>query len=129
MKAKITQVKADQDYRNDLSQRTLEFAIRLIALVDALPKSRAADVIGRQLLRSGTSIGANYREAQRAESRDDFIHKVAISSKEAAESEYWLELITQTKQLASRDAENLLIECRELIAILLSIGKKAKANK
>ena len=129
MKAKITQVKADQDYRNDLSQRTLEFAIRLIALVDALPKSRAADVIGRQLLRSGTSIGANYREAQRAESRDDFIHKVAISSKEAAESEYWLELITQTTLLASANAEKLLVECRELIAILLSIGKKAKTNK
>jgi four helix bundle protein len=121
--------KADCAYGNDLSRRTLEFAIRLIALVDALPKSRAADVIGRQLLRSGTSIGANYREAQRAESRDDFIHKTAISSKEAAETEYWLELIAQTKQLASNDAEKLLIECRELIAILLSIGKKAKANK
>lgn len=120
---------ADRTYRTDLTRRTLEFSIRLIALVDALPKSRAADVIGRQLLRSGTSIGANYREAQRAESRDDFIHKVAISSKEAAESEYWLELIAQTKQLESKDAENLLLECREIIAILLSIGKKAKANK
>lgn len=120
---------AGRSYGNDLSRRTLEFAIGLIALVDALPKSRAAEVIGRQLLRSGTSIGANYREAQRAESRDDFIHKVAISSKEAAETEYWLELIAQTKQLASNDAEKLLFECRELIAILLSIGKKAKANK
>ncbi|MEI6081961.1 MAG: four helix bundle protein [Verrucomicrobiota bacterium] len=69
------QTNADRSYGNDLSRRTLEFAVRLIALVDALPKSRAADVIGRQLLRSGTSIGANYREAQRAESRDDFIHK------------------------------------------------------
>lgn len=125
----MTDIKADRTYGNELSRRTLEFAIRLIALVDALPKSRAADVIGRQLLRSGTSVGANYREAQRAESRDDFIHKVAISSKEAAESEYWLELIVQTKQLASSDAEKLLLECREFIAILLSIGKKAAANK
>jgi four helix bundle protein len=120
---------SDRSYGNDLSRRTLEFAVRLIALVDALPKSRAADVIGRQLLRSGTSVGANYREAQRAESRDDFIHKIAISSKEAAETEYWLELISQTTQLASNDADKLLIECRELIAILLSIGKKARANK
>jgi four helix bundle protein len=125
----VKESKLNHSYANDLSQRTLEFAIRLIALVDALPKSRAADVIGRQLLRSGTSIGANYREVQRAESRDDFIHKVAISCKEAAESEYWLELITQTEQLASNDAEKLLVECRELIAILLSIGKKAKTNK
>ena len=122
-------MKGEKEYRNDLSNRTLEFAIRLIVLVDKLPKSRAADVIGRQLLRSGTSIGANYREAQRAESRLDFIHKVAISSKEAAESEYWLELITSAKLLGSTEANHLLDECRELIAILLSIGKKAKANK
>ena len=103
-------MKADQQYGNDLSKRTLEFAIRLIVLVDKLPKSRASDFIGRQLLRSGTSIGANYREAQRAESRLDFIHKVPIYSKEAAESEYWLELITSTKLLESIETGQLLVE-------------------
>lgn len=122
-------MKEDIQYGNDLSRRTLHFAVKLISLVNALPKSRAADVIGRQLLRSGTSIGANYREAQRAESRDDFIHKIAISSKEVAETEYWLELILQTPELKASGVADLLKECRELIAILLTIGKKAKTNK
>lgn len=74
--------------KDELEKRTKEFAIRIIQFVTALSKSKAADVMGYQLLKSGTSIGANYREANRAESKKDFIHKIGIVEKEASESEY-----------------------------------------
>jgi four helix bundle protein len=73
--------------KTELETRTKVFALDLIDLVERLPKNRAADVVGRQLLRSGTSIGANYREANRGESRADFIHKLGISTKESAETD------------------------------------------
>ena len=76
--------------RHELEERTKLFALRVIPFVARLPKNKVADVIGYQLTKSGTSIGANYREANRAESRNDFIHKVALVEKEAAETQYWL---------------------------------------
>ena len=75
------------------------------------------------------SIGANSREANRAESRDDFIHKVGIATKEAAETEYWLELLEESQQFHRTDAKLLLIESREILAILVTIEKNAKANR
>ena len=78
--------------KNDLETRTKRFALSIIELVGKLPHSKASDVIGYQLLKSGTSIGANYREASRARSRDDFIHKIGICEKETSETEHWLEL-------------------------------------
>ncbi len=81
--------------RRDLEKRTKIFALRVIRFVGGLPKSKATDVMGYQLLKSGTSIGANYREANRAESHDDFIHKIGIVEKEASETEYWLELFDE----------------------------------
>ena len=78
--------------RSELEKRTKDFAIAVIRFVDKVPTNKAAQLMGSQLLRSATSIGANYREANRAESRRDFIHKVAIVAKEAAESLYWIEL-------------------------------------
>ncbi len=80
----------------ELEQRTKEFALKVIQLVTALPKNKVADVLGYQLLKAGTSIGANYRETNRAESRNDFIHKIGIVEKEAAETIYWLELLTES---------------------------------
>ena len=74
--------------KHELEQRTKGFALRIIRFVAALPKSKVSSVLGYQLLKSGTSIGANYREANRAESRNDFIHKIAIVEKEAAETVY-----------------------------------------
>ena len=82
--------------KRELELRTKTFAIRVIKFVSNLPKSRVTNVLGFQLLKAGTSIGANYREANRAESKNDFIHKIGIVSKEATETMYWLELFKET---------------------------------
>jgi four helix bundle protein len=96
-------------------------------LITTLPKSKAADVISYQILKSATSIGANYREAARAESKADFIHKIGIVEKEANETLYWLELIKES--LVQNDSvDNLLKECDELLAIFVASGKTAKRN-
>ena len=87
--------------KNELESRTKAFALHIIKFVSNLPKNKTTDVLGYQLLKSGTSIGANYREARRAESTDDFIHKIAIVEKEANESKYWLELLM--KQISANN--------------------------
>ena len=110
----------------DLEQRTKVFALQAIRFVSELPRSKALDVIGQQLLKSATSIGANYREANRAESRADFIHKIAIVEKEAAETEYWLELCRETNLGDAKECSWLLQEADELIPIFTSIGKRTK---
>ena len=102
----------------ELERRTKEFALSIVA-----------DVLGYQVLKSGTSIGANYREANRAESHDDFIHKIGIVEKEASESEYWLELLEKSHICGAENIGKLLRECRELIAIFTAIGKTAKARR
>ena len=112
--------------RTELEVRTKQFALDLIDLVERLPVGRAGDVVGRQLFRSGTSIGANYREANRAESKNDFIHKVSISTKEAAETEFWLEIVTESEHLETLGSAEVLSESRELLAILTSIGRNSK---
>lgn len=114
--------------KTELENRTKEFALNLIDLVERMPRNRAGDVVGRQLLRSGTSIGANYREANRAESRADFHHKLGISTKESAETEFWLELVEESPHLQTKGSRELLRESDELIAILTSIGKNSKRN-
>lgn len=113
--------------KTELEDRTLEFALRVIALVDSLPRTTAGTVVGRQLMKAGSSIGANYREAGRAESKEDFIHKIAIAEKEAAETEFWL-LICQRAGLGTAGVENLLDESRQLLAILTTIGRNAKKH-
>ena len=85
----------------ELLDRTKAFALRIIALVDALPATPAGRVIGNQILRSGTSVGANYRSCQRGKSRADFIAKLAIAEEEADESVYWLELLAEASILPS----------------------------
>lgn len=115
--------------KTELETRTKSFSLDLIDLVERLPKGRAGDVIGRQLLRSGTSLGANYREANRAESKKDFLHKIGIATKESAESEYWLELIQESKHLKTAGSDQLLAESQELLAILTAIGRNAKTNQ
>lgn len=115
--------------KTEFETRTKKFALDLIDLVERMPRNRAGDVVGKQLLRSGTSIGANYREANRAESKADFIHKLAISTKEAAESEYWLELISESKHLGTEGTSLLLQESDEIIAILTTMARNAKRQK
>jgi len=120
-------VKGGEMDGRELEERTKIFSTNVIQLITTLPKSKAADVISYQILKSATSIGANYREAARAESKADFIHKIGIVEKEANETLYWLELIKES--LVQNDSvDNLLKECDELLAIFIASGKTAKRN-
>jgi four helix bundle protein len=111
----------------DLRVRTKAFAIRVIRLYCALPKNEVvAQVLGKQALRSGTSIGANYREANRARSKAEFISKIGDCLKEADETLYWLELLLEENILPTRRLQPLLAEADELIAILTTISKRSK---
>ena len=114
--------------KTELETRTKKFALDLIELVEGMPTCRSGTVVGKQVLRSGTSLGANYREANRAESKKDFVHKVGIATKEAAETEFWLELVNESNHLRTPNSEMLLSESRELIAILTAIGRNAKTS-
>jgi four helix bundle protein len=100
-----------------------------VGLVGQLPKTRVAEVLGRQILKSGTSIGAKYRAANRAESREDFIHKIAICEKEAAETEYWIELMDEARLARSETLRQLLEDSRELLAIFVASGRTAKSHR
>ena len=113
----------------ELERRTKAFALRVVRFVASLPKSKVTDVVGYQLLKSGTSIGANYREANRAESRNDFIHKIALVEKEAAETQYWLELCQDANLGNPEERQWLLQESGELLAIFTSIGKTSKSRR
>jgi len=115
--------------RWELEARTKEFALRVVRFVAELPKNRVADVLGHQLLRSGTSIGANYREAARAESRNDFVHKVGVVEKEAAETEYWLDLMEGAEIGDADERSWVRAEARELLAISAASGRTAKSNR
>jgi four helix bundle protein len=114
--------------KTELEERTKKFAVQVVKTVAAFPKSSEGQIIGRQLLRAGTSIGANYREANRAESRNDFIHKIVVAEKEAAETIYWLEICRDTKLGLEKQIAELLNEAGQLLAILITIGRKAKSK-
>ncbi len=109
----------------ELEERTLAFAVAVLHFAETLPTTTASRVVTSQMLRSATAVGANYREANRAESKADFIHKVAISLKEAAETEYWLQLCIATPIGDTDSAQTLCAEVGELIAILTTIRHKA----
>lgn len=113
----------------DLKQRTQEFALRVIRMVRVLPKSQEGSVLGKQVLRSATSVGANYRSAQRGKSKADFISKLAISEEEADETCYWLELITAAELIPKDRMEPMLAEAKEITAILTAAGKTAKERR
>ena len=113
----------------DLKQRTQEFALRVIRMVRALPKGQEGKVLGNQVLRSATSVGANYRSAQRGKSKADFIAKLAIAEEEADETCYWLELIIAAELLPTERVAPLLAEGKEITAILTAAGKTAKENR
>src|SRR2546421_8354137 len=110
----------------DLEVRTKRFALAVIKFSSSLPRTRELDVLARQLVRSATSIGANYREANRGVSRADFTNKIGTVQKEAAETQYWLELLFDSGLLRDASARDLLRESSELLAIFASIGKKIK---
>ena len=112
----------------ELKLRTKNFALRIIKLVESLPNNQSSKVISNQLLRSATSVGANYRSACRSRSRRDFISKIKIVEEEADESLYWLELIKEIKIFKEEKLLNLMKEADELTAIFTSTVKTAKKN-
>jgi four helix bundle protein len=115
--------------QKDLRQWTKQFALSVISLVETLPKSKTADVIGGQLIRSGTSVGANYRAACRARSNADFISKMGIVEEEADESLYWMELLIEAKIVESVKLESLMKEANEILAMTVSSIKTARKRK
>jgi four helix bundle protein len=113
----------------DLKQRTKEFALRIIKLVESLPRGKITDVIGKQLLRSGTSVGANYRSACRAKSTPDFISIMGTVEEETDESIYWMELLIESGMISKDEVDELLDEADQLVAITVSSIKTARARK
>ena len=114
---------------NDLKGRTKEFAVRIIRLFAALPKTTESQVIGKQILCSGTSVGAQYREAQHAKSDADFISKVEGSLQELEETSYWLELLEEMQMFGEEKLKPIQQETKELTAIFVTIVKKVKSRK
>lgn len=112
--------------KNDLRERTTEFALRIVKLYQSLPKSTEAQVLGKQVLRSGTSVGAQFRESQRAKSDADFIHKLESVLQEADETAFWLELLVRADIMPAKRLEPLRKEIDEIIAILTTIVTKVK---
>jgi four helix bundle protein len=112
----------------EMQARTKAFAVRAIKLVDAVPRGLAPQVIGRQLIRSATSVGANYRAARRAQSRAEFAAKLSIVAEESDESLYWLELVRETELIKPELLSAILKEANELVAIVLASRKTAKTH-
>jgi len=112
----------------ELKERSKEFALGIMRLVDALPKTISGRALGSQLVRSGTSVGANYRAACRSRSKAEFIAKIGIVAEEADESAFWLELIIDGGLLKRDQVEPLRQEATELTAIFTASGRTAKQN-
>jgi four helix bundle protein len=112
----------------DLSPRTKLFARAIIRMFARLSKDTAAQILGRQVLRSGTSVGANYREANRARSKAEFVAKIGDCLKEADETAYWLELLAEENFLPQTELEPLQQEADELVAIFVTISKRARGD-
>ena len=112
----------------ELRRRPKEFALRIIKLFRALPKTDEARVLGRQILRSGTSVAANYRSACRARSRADFISKMGVAIEEADETSFWLELLVDANIVKRARLENLLVEADELVRIFQASRTTARSH-
>ena len=114
---------------DDFKQRTRTFALRVIRLVKALPKSTVGSVIGRQLLRCGTSVGANYRAACRARSRADFVAKMKIVEEECDESLYWIELLKESGEIEPALLKDLIEEADAILSLVVASIKTARSRK
>ena len=112
----------------ELKKRTKQFALRIMKLVNALPKNIEGQAIGKQLIRSGTSVGANYRSACRGRSKAEFVAKLGIVEEEADESAFWMELIIEGGLLEKELVEPLLKEADELVAIMVASRKSARSE-
>lgn len=108
--------------------KSKKFAVRIVRLYQYMCNEKKEYILSKQLLRSGTSIGANIKEAIRGQSKADFIAKMSIALKEASESEYWLELLHETDYLSDKQYESIYNDCQELLKLLTSIIKSSKNN-
>jgi len=113
----------NKEFAKQLEKRTRDFAVNIIRLATRLPNTPEGRIIRTQIIKSGTSIGANYREANRARSKADFKNKIKICESESSETQYWLELITETNLLSQEIVNPEYVECSELLAIFASVGK------
>jgi four helix bundle protein len=113
----------------ELKKRTKAFAVRVINLVDQLPNSKATNVITNQLIRSGTSVGANYRAACRAKSRADFISKLGTVEEEADETMYWMELLIESGRVKAAVLADLMREAGEVLAITVASINTARSGR
>ena len=114
--------------KRDIEQRTFQFAVRIVRLVNAIPHTTAGHVMARQLVRSGTSVGANVEEAQGAQSKKDFARRMNIARSEAREVLYWLRLLGETETIKRELLADLAKEADELVRILTTIVKRARGE-
>ncbi|HEY0459034.1 MAG TPA: four helix bundle protein [Pyrinomonadaceae bacterium] len=117
-----------ENRENPLKDKSYKFALRIIKLYKHLAEENKEYVLSKQVLRSGTSIGANITEGNQAQSKSDFIHKLSIALKEAFETEYWLCLLRDSEYITEKQAESLLIDCQEVQKILTASIKTAKSS-
>jgi len=122
--SKVTKAKNNKEFAKELENRTREFAVRIIRLSRTLPNTPEGRIVRTQMTKAGTSIGANYREANRARSKADFKNKIKICESEASETQYWLEVIVKLKWLSWRKVKCEYEECGELLAIFTSAANK-----
>ena len=113
---------------SDFRERTFQFGIRCVRLVENLPKSMSAQTIGRQLMRAGTSVGANYRAAVRGRSRADFVSRMGIVEEECDEALYWIDVLVELGLTTSKRVEALRAEANEIVAITVSSIKTARGG-
>lgn len=114
--------------RRDIDERTLAFAVRIVKLVNELPRTVAGGVIARQVMRSGTSVGANVEEAQGSQSKKDFIRRMNIACAEARETLYWLRLTGKAELIPQERLTDLMREADELIRILITIIRRSRGD-
>ncbi len=114
---------------NTLEEKSFRFAVRIVRLCSHLQKNKNEYVLSKQVLRSGTSIGANVADAQHAQSRPDFISKLSIALKEAAETDYWIRLLLQTNYLSEAEYGSIIQDCKELEKLLTAIIKSTKKDQ
>ena len=113
----------NKEFSKQLEERTKKFAVKIIRLSVTLPNTPEGRVVRNQITKAGTSIGANYREANRSRSKADFTNKIKICESEASETQYWLEIIIEVQWLTREEVQADYQECSELLAIFSSIGR------
>jgi four helix bundle protein len=117
-----------REFKMQMEMRTRKFAVSVLKFIESLPSSTTTKIIGNQLGRAATSIGANYREANRSESKDDFIHKISIALKESSEAMYWMEIIEEMGYCKNQ-LPSIKNECEEILKLMQTINRTLRTKK